>query len=215
MPFLKKNVDAALEQALSQKSERKFTQSIDLAVNFRDVDFKKADQRLNVEVSLPFEPKPVQVCVFADGQLALDAKKAGADLTISSAEIDGIAKDRKKQRELLDSTLLAAPQLMVPIGKALGKILGAKGKTPKPIPPNANLSALISNSRKVLVLKAKGKFLPSVHCIVGRENQPREQVVENIIAILQAIEKSISEQSFKSIFVKTTMGKPVKIALTG
>jgi len=211
MPFQKKSVEKALEEALAQKGGRKFVQSVDLAINFKDIDFKKAEGRLNLEVVLPFEPKPTMVCVFADGQLSLDAKKAGADLVVSSAEIDSFGRDKKKQKELLKYSLLAAPQLMVPVGKALGKILGASGKTPKPIPPNANLAVLVSNARKTISLKAKGKFLPSVHCLVGSENQAKEQVVENILAILQAIEKEVSEQNFKSVFVKTTMGKPVRI----
>lgn len=213
MPFEKKNVEKAVEEALAQKTERKFVQSVDLALNFKDVDFKKADQKLNVEVSLPFEPKPTLVCVFADGQLGMDAKKAGADQVVSSAEIDSFAKDRKKQRQLLQYSLLASPQLMIVVGKALGQVLGAKGKLPKPIPPNANLAALISSSRRSMVLRAKGKFLPTVHCIVGKENMPKEQLAENILAILQAVEKKVAEQNIKSALVKTTMGKPVKIAL--
>ncbi len=207
----KKGTDAALAEAFAQKGEKKFVQSIDLAVNFQDVDFKKQEGRINVEVVLPFEPKPTKVCVFADGQVGLDAKKAGADLVISSAEIDSYAKDKKKMAALLDYSLLAVPQLMVPVGKALGKVLGSKGKTPKPMPPAANMASLISNSRRTLTLKAKGKFLPSVHCIVGKENMAKDQIVENILAVFAALERSGFDKNVKSVFIKTTMGKPVKL----
>ena len=211
MPFDKKNVEKAVSEALAQKTDKKFVQSVDLAINFRDIDFKKAENRLNVEVILPFEPKPTPVAVFADGQLGLDAKKAGAELVIPSAEIELVAKDKKKQKEILGYALLAAPALMIAIGKALGQLLGTKGKLPKPIPPNASLATLISNSKKLIVVKSKGKFLPSVHCLVGKENAPPNHIVENIVAILEAVEKKVSEQNIKTVFVKTTMGKPVKI----
>jgi len=207
----KKSAEAALAEALNQKGEKKFVQSVDLAINFQDVDFKKQEGRINVEVVLPFQPKPSGVCVFADGEMAAGAKNAGADLVVSSAEIDSYAKDKKKQKELLNYSLLSVPQLMVPIGKALGKVLGARGKTPKPIPPNANLSSLVSNARRTLTLKAKGKFLPSVHCIVGKENMPKEQLIENILAVFAALEKQGFDNNVKSVFIKTTMGKPVKI----
>ncbi len=209
----KKNVDNALAEALAQKTEKKFVQSVDLAINFQDVDFKKQEGRINLEVVLPFEPKQMRVCVFADGQVGLDAKKAGADLVVSTAEIDSYAKDKKKQSELLEYSLLSVPQLMVPIGKALGKVLGARGKTPKPMPPNANMASLISNSRRTLVLKAKGKFLPSVHCIVGKENTPKEQIIENVLAIFAAMERQGFDKNVKSVFIKTTMGKPVKLGV--
>ena len=212
MPFDKKNVEKAVAEALAQKGEKKFVQSVDLAINFRDIDFKKAENRLNVEVILPFEPKPTQVAVFADGQLGVEAKKAGAELVIASVEIEGIAKDKKKQRELLDYSLLAAPQLIVSIGKALGQLLGTKGKLPKPIPPNAPLSVLVANAKKSITVKSKGKFLPSVHCIVAKENMPQTQIVENIVSILEAVEKKVSDQNIRSVVLKTTMGKPVKIA---
>ena len=212
MAFDRKNIEKALADALAQKGERKFTQSIDLAINFKDMDFKKAENRINIEMSLPHAPRPVSVAVFADGQLRVDAKKAGAEEIIASAEIDVIAKDKKRQKELLQYSLLAAPQLMVAIGKALGQLLGTKGKLPKPIPPNASLATLISNARRTIGLKSKGKFLPSVHCTVAKENAPTEQIVENIQAVLEAVEKKVSDQNIKSVFIKTTMGKPVKIA---
>ncbi|HLC38269.1 MAG TPA: hypothetical protein VJI71_02340, partial [Candidatus Norongarragalinales archaeon] len=59
------------------------------------------------------------------------------------------------------------------------------------------------------------KFLPSVHCVIGRENQPKDEVVENIIAVLDAVEKKINSQNIRSVFVKTTMGKPVRIPVQG
>ncbi len=207
----KKSADKALDEVFAQKGERKFVQSVDLALNFQDVDFTRAEGRINVEVVLPYAANSAGVCVFADGQVATEAQKAGAKLVVASTEIDAYAKDKKKQKELLKYSLLATPQLMVPIGKALGKVLGARGKTPRPIPPNAHLSSLISNASRTLVLRAKGKFLPSVHCQIGKENMPREQLIENVLAVFAAIEKAGFDIRVKSAYLKTTMGKPVKV----
>ncbi|NYZ74762.1 50S ribosomal protein L1, partial [Candidatus Micrarchaeota archaeon] len=86
MALDKKSIDKAVEQALANKSERKFTQSVDIAINFRDLDFKKPENRVNVDVVLPHAAKQVKVAVFAEGQLAVDAKKV-ADAVFGSADI--------------------------------------------------------------------------------------------------------------------------------
>lgn len=209
--FDKKIVEKAVATALEDKGKRKFSQSVDLAINFKDVDFKKAENRISLDIALPFAPKKMAIAVFADGQMSTDAKAAGADSVFSGADIASFAGDKKKQKELLNYAILAAPQLMVQIGKSLGQVLGAKGKLPKPILPNANLKDLFDRTRRTIMLKTKGKYLPSLHCIVGSESQSNEQLVENVIAVLDAVEKKTGEASIKTVFVKMTMGKPVKI----
>jgi len=206
----KKSVDKAVEQALANKTQRKFTQSVDLAINFRDLDFKKPENRVNLDVVLPHPPRQVKVAVFAEGQLALDAKKV-ADAVFNSSDITVFASDKKRQADLLDYSLLAAPQLMALIGKQLGQLLGTKGKLPKPILPGTNLGDLVAKTRATITLKVKGKMLPCLHCIVGKENMAREQVVENVMAVLEALSKKVPESNIASVYVKTTMGKPVKV----
>ncbi|MEK6843621.1 MAG: 50S ribosomal protein L1 [Candidatus Micrarchaeota archaeon] len=200
----------AVDEILKEKGKRKFPQSIDLAVNLREVDFKKPENRVNVDVVLPNAPRESKVAVFADGQMAVDAKKV-VEKVISGDEIKAIAQDRKKQKELLEYTLLASTQLMTVVGKELGQLLGAKGKLPKPIAPNANIKELALRTSKTINIKTKGKNLPVLHCIVGKENMNAEQIVENIQAVLDALLKKLTEQQIDSLYVKLTMGKPFKI----
>jgi large subunit ribosomal protein L1 len=212
MALDKKTVLDAVQKALAEgKGKRKFTQSVDLAINFNDVDFKKAENRFNISVVMPTAPKQVKVAVFADGQLASDAKKAGAELVISGAEIADYAADKKKQKELVKYATLAAPQLMAVVGKQLGQVLATRGALPKPIPPNADLRSFVESTRRTVTLKPKGKFLPCVHCIVGSEALDANAIADNVMAILEALLKQFNEQQIKNVFIKTTMGKPVKI----
>lgn len=75
----RKKITEAITKALEDKGKRKFTQSVELIVNFRGIDFTKAENRLNIDVILPKgRGKEQPVVVFADGQVALDAKAAGA-----------------------------------------------------------------------------------------------------------------------------------------
>ncbi|MEM0475719.1 MAG: hypothetical protein QW343_02910 [Candidatus Norongarragalinales archaeon] len=208
----KKSVAEAVALALADgKGKRKFTQSVDLAFNFRDVAFSKPENRLNIDVVLPYPPKAVKIAVFADGVLASECQKAGADLVIASSELASYAGDKLKRETLADYFILSEPKLMAQVGKVLGSFLSAHNRNPRPIPPGVNLKELFERSRRTISLKSKGKFLPCVHCLVGNESMPQEQIVENAFAVVEAVLKKIPEPKIKSVFVKTTMGAPARV----
>ncbi|MFH1247360.1 MAG: 50S ribosomal protein L1 [Candidatus Micrarchaeota archaeon] len=208
----KNKLATAITQALEKgKGKAKFSQSIEVAINFRDVDFNKPENRLNLDIVLPYAPKVPKIAVFADGQLALDARGV-CDKVISGAEIENYAKDKKLQKELLNYTLLASTQLMPLIGKTLGQLLGARGKLPKPVMPNMNLKDLVNRTQRSVSIKTKGKYLPTVHVIIGKDTMPVEQILENLQTVLEAIGKKLPEHQISSIYLKTTMGPALKVA---
>ncbi|MBI2445471.1 50S ribosomal protein L1 [Candidatus Micrarchaeota archaeon] len=208
MAFEKKDITKAVEQALSLKGERKFKQSIDVAIAFRDLDLKKAENRINLDIVLPHAPKAKKVAIFADGELAYQAKDV-VDRVITGAEIDGLSKDNKKRKELTNYRFLSDPKLMASVGKTLGQTLAPRGLLPKPLPPGASLKDAVDRTRRSVSLKTKQ--LPVVHCIVGNEQMTSDDLVENVQTIMEAVLKTIPEHQIASVFVKTTMGKPVKV----
>jgi len=200
----------ALKKALEDKGKRKFTQSVELAVNFRDIDFNKQENRLNLEVVLPKgKGREQKVAVFADGQLAMDAKKLGVTV-IGSDELPKLAADKPKLGSMLDFEFLAQPNLMAVVAKNLGQVLGTRGKLPKPL-IGAKLEEAIERAKKVIKIKSKGKYLPVAHCLVGTENMSPEEIADNIEAVLDSVKAKTGEQRIKSVYVKLTMGKPQKI----
>ncbi len=212
MALDKKTVAEAVAIALADgKGKRKFTQSVDLAINFRDVDFKKPENKLNIDVVLPYPPKQVKIAVFADGVVASEMQKAGADLVIGSAEIASYASEKSKQATLANYFILSEPKIMAQVGKALGQFLAVHGRNARPIPPGTNLRDLFERSRRTITLKSKGKFLPCVHCPVGTETMTEAQLAENAFSVVEAVLKKVSEAKIKSIYVKTTMGKPARV----
>ncbi|VVB70421.1 50S ribosomal protein L1 [uncultured archaeon] len=208
----KTQIEASVKKLLEEsKGKKKFKQSIDFIVNFKDVDFKKPENRPVIDVTLPTQARATKICVFADSAVALEAKNANADLVIDSNTLPQYASDKKKQKELDQYFFLATPPMMAVVGKTLGQFLGARGKLPRPIPPNANLKVLIEVSKRAFQLKSKGKYLPVLHCIVGNEEMPIEKIVENVQTVIESIEKKIPEGNVKSIYLKATMGKPVRV----
>jgi large subunit ribosomal protein L1 len=200
----------ALKKALEDKGKKKFTQSVELAINFRDIDFNKQENRLNLEVVLPKgKGREQKIGVFADGQLALEAKKLGVEL-ITPDELPKFAADKAKLKSMLNYEFLSQPNLMAAVAKNLGQVLGTKGKLPRPL-LGVKLEEAVERAKKVVRIKSKGKYLPVAHCLVGTENMAPEDLADNVEAVLDAVKGKTGEQRIKSVFVKLTMGKPQKI----
>ncbi len=206
------DIMGALKACLEEKGKRKFTQSVEFIVNFKGVDFTKQDARLNLSIPLPNGTgKKLGLAVFADGQLGMDAKKMGADVVMSGAEIPELAKDKVKLKQMMKGyVFFAQPSLMMMVGKNLGQVMGTKDKLPKPI-IGGSLDKLAEAERRTVKLKSKGKYLPTVSCLVGNENMEAEKIVENINQVYEAVSNSVGKQSLKSGYIKLTMGKPVKV----
>jgi large subunit ribosomal protein L1 len=207
----KKTILNAINKALEDKGKRKFVQSVEMIINFRDIDFTKPENRLNLDIILPEgKGKQQKVVVFADGQTALDAKNAGADEIFDSEGMTKLKNDTKKLKELIKtSEFIAQPNLMVSVGKVLGQALSKKGKLPRPI--TGSVKDAIEQARKRVRLISKGKYLPVVQCVIGSEQMTPEQIAYNFEAVYEKIKSKIPESNIKSIYVKLSMGKPVKV----
>lgn len=206
-----KKIVTALDEVITKKKERKFKQTLELVVNFRGIDFNKPENRLNLEVPLPAgRGKEVDIVVFAEGQLATDAKKAGIKHVFSKEEMEDIAKDKRKMKKLAnENRFLADPKLMVVVGKTFGQVLGSRGKMPKPI--IGNINDLINRTKRSVIIRSKGKYMPVVHIPVGTEEMNKDDLMKNIHAVMESIKTKVQEQNIKEIYLKFTMGEPIKI----
>ena len=209
----KNKLGNALKACLEDKGKRKFKQSVELVMNFRGINFSKPENRLNLDIVLPKgKGKNQKIAVFADGQVALDAKNAGADAVFDAAGIQKLAADGAELKKMVKShEFLAQPSLMVQVGKSLGQVLGSRGKLPKPI-VGINTVEAIKQARNRVKIQSKGKYLPVAQCLVGSEDMAVEDLAENIDAVYERVKVKVTEPSIKSVYVKLTMGKTVKVA---
>lgn len=209
----KKKLTQALQECMQDKGKKKFKQSVELIMNFRGINFSKPENRLNIDVVLPKgKGKKQPIAVFADGQVALDAKNSGAEEIIDAAGIQKLAGGAARLKELAKSyEFLAQPSLMVQVGKTLGQMLGSRGKLPKPIVGIATSEA-IRQARNRVKVQSKGKYLPVAQCLVGTEDMALEDLTENIDAVYERVKAKVTEPSIKSVYLKLTMGKAIKVA---
>ncbi|HUC38601.1 MAG TPA: hypothetical protein VL944_00540 [Candidatus Acidoferrum sp.] len=194
----------------ANKGKRKFNQSVDLSINFSGIDFSKQDNKLNLEVKLPNgRGKESKVLIFSDDKnINAKAQQLGAKI-VPSSEIATMANDRAKQNELLDYELVAQPSLMPAIAKQLGQFLGPRNKMPRPLLGDA--TQVIGGMGKSIFVRSKGKFLPTVHCVVGSEKMQLNELAANIDEVISTIAKKVGRQNIKSVYVKFTMSEPLKL----
>jgi large subunit ribosomal protein L1 len=205
----KKLVDA-IHKALEDKEKKKFKQSVELIINMRSIDFAKSENRLNLDITLPKGKggKELKSAVIADGAMADEAKKAGADLIITPAELPGYAA-KERITDLADNYfLLSQPNLMGQVAKALGQYLGRRGKLPKPI--IGNIRELIDRSKRSVRIVSKGRYLPTAQALIGTEIMSPADLLENADAVYEAVKNRVTDGNIKSVYVKLTMGKPAR-----
>ncbi len=216
MPLNSKAIAEAVKQAKEKSKRRKFVQSIELIINLKDIDPKKPEGRIQELIELPHPPgRKNKICVFASGDLAIKARDAGADLVISREELETFIGDKKRQRSIAKNYdfFLAEAPLMPLVGRALGPILGPKGKMPTPVPMNADIAEHINKRRRTVLLRVRGQ--PVLQCRIGSEDMPDEHIVENIQTVLERIEGKLKRgiKNIESIYIKTAMGEPVKVQM--
>ena len=209
----KKQVIEAIKKVRENSKQRKFAQSVDLVINLKNVDVKTL--KLADSVSLPSgRGKAVKVAAIVDGEGVTQAKSAGAELVLSKKELSNYDKKTAKKASETYEWFVVQAHLMQPFASVFGASLGSKGKMPFPrdiVPPTKDPSETIKRLRNSVRIKIKKE--PVVHTVVGIETMSDDELAENILAVyntvLHKLEKGI--HSMGAVFVKTTMGKAVKV----
>ncbi|WP_297063253.1 50S ribosomal protein L1 [Thermococcus sp.] len=214
MAFDRQKLVEAVKEAKARAKPRNFTQTVEIAVNLKDIDLRKPENRFKLEVVLPHgRGKEPKIAVIADGAVAEAAKKLGLDV-ISGEQLEEIAKSPREARKLAkryDFFIAAAP-LMPKIGKYLGRYLGPRNKMPQVVPPTmTNLEPIVNKLKRTVRIQLKNN--PVVHAPIGTEDMDDEKLAENAEAVLNAIINKLErgENQVKSVYVKTTMGPAVKV----
>lgn len=188
----------------------KFNESIDVAINL-GIDAKKSDQTVRGSVVLPAGTgKVVRVAVFAQGDKAVAAKEAGADLV----GLDDLAAEIKAGKMDFD-VVIATPDTMRVVGQ-LGQILGPRGLMPNPKVGTVTQDvALAVKNAKAGQVQYRADKTGIVQCTIGRASFTADALVENLKALLDAVNKSrpagIKGIYLKKVSVSSTMGVGVRV----
>ena len=203
--------------ALAKKvSDRNFDEAVELHI-VTSADPRHSDQQIRGFAELPHGTgKQIKILVFAEGDAAYDAKKAGADI-IADEEV--IKKIQTGWSEF--DVSIATPDQMSKIGK-LGRYLGRKGLMPNPrtgtVVQGKDITKAIEASRKGRV-EIKMDKTSIIHLRVGTVSFSEQQLQENLKSIMSTLissrPKGIKGKFLKKATMATTMGPGIKIDVNG
>ncbi|MDF1678147.1 MAG: 50S ribosomal protein L1 [Legionellaceae bacterium] len=199
-------------QLLKEFASKKFNEALDVAVNL-GIDSRKSDQMVRGATTLPKGTgKTVRVAVFAQGEHAEKAKKAGADIV----GFEDLA-EQIKSGDMPFDVVIATPDSMRIVGQ-LGQILGPRGLMPNPKVGTVtmNVEAAVSDVKSGQVRYRSDKN-GIIHCNVGKVDFTEADIAENIAALLADLKKA-KPTAAKGVYLKkltlsSTMGPGVAIDL--
>jgi len=226
-------VQTALQQALDNSTlkmegkedrPRKFNETIDLIINVRDVDIKNPNNRIDQELLLPHgiegNKRKSTVCFIAKDDMELKLKELGYAV-INPDKLDDLQKRSTKEKKHVAKQyeyFVARGDLMRNLAKVLARFLGQQGKMPRPQPkgfgvikPNEDIDDFVAKLDRIIKIEMKKALLMQLK--VGKKSQSLENLMTNIESVLHFVETKLPNgfNNIKSIFVKTSMGSPVRV----
>jgi len=207
-------IENAVSRALEDSPPRNFRETVDLAINLRDIDLDDPSNRVDQDVVLPSGTgQETQIVVFAEGETALRAEDV-AEEVLDSDDLADLGDNDNEAKDLADETdfFLAEESLMQDIGRYLGTVLGPRGKMPDPIAPDDDVVEMVERLKNSVTIRSGDRR--TFHTRVGAEDMSAEDIGDNIDVILRRLHADLEKGplNIDTIYVKTTMGPAVEVA---
>ena len=204
------------EEAIKLVKETSFTKfDATVEVHLRmGLDPRKADQQLRDTCIMPNGlGKTVRVLVFAQGEAASAANKAGADIVADDDEWIKKIQDGYTDFDVAIST----PDMMGKAGK-LGRVLGPRNLMPNPkagtVVQEDDLPRAIEEAKAGRVEFRLDKTA-NVHVPIGKVSFSEQMLKENFAALMSAIKKARPAAAkggyVRKVTLTSTMGPGIKV----
>ena len=195
---------------VKENATTKFDETVEIAINL-GVDPKHADQMVRGTVTLPHGTgKSLRVAVFARGEKAKEAEKAGAEFVGA----EDLAEKIEKGEADFDRCI-ATPEMMAVVGK-LGQVLGPKGLMPNPKLGTVTMDVIAAiDAAKAGQIEFRVEKEGIIHAGVGKASFSLDNLSENVLTFMEAIIKAKPTGS-KGVYLKrasisSTMGPGIKL----
>lgn len=206
------SVDEAAK-LVKELASAKFDETVE--AHFRlGIDPRKSDQNVRGTVALPHGTgKTVRVLAITQGDAVTAAEGAGADFVGGTDIIERILGG------WMDfDAVVATPDMMAAVGSKLGRVLGPRGLLPNPKAGTVgpDIGGIV-RALKAGQIEFRADKTGVVHAPIGKASFAPAQIAENFAALRSAVEAAKPEaargQYVKTIFLTSTMGPSVRIAL--
>jgi len=207
------SIEDAVSRALADAAPRNFRETVDLAINLRDLDLNDPANRVDESIVLPAGTgQETSIVVFADGETALRAEDV-ADQVLDGDDLEELGDDSDAAKDLAEETdfFIAEQDMMQDIGRYLGTVLGPRGKMPTPLAPDDDVVETVNRMKNTVQLRSGDRR--TFHTRVGAEDMTAEEIAENIDVIVRRLEADLEKGplNIDGVYVKTTMGPSVEV----
>lgn len=204
----------AVSRALEDAPERNFRETVDLAVNLRDLDLNEPSNRVDESVVLPSGTgQETRIVVIAEGETGLRAEDV-ADDVLDGDDLADLGDDDDAAKDLAEETdfFIAEESKMQDVGRYLGTILGPRGKMPEPLSPDDDVVEVVNRMKNTVQIRSGDRR--TFHTRVGAEDMSAEEIADNIDVILRRLHADLEKGplNLDTVYVKTTMGPAVEVA---
>jgi large subunit ribosomal protein L1 len=191
-------------------AKAKFDETVEISMNL-GIDPRHADQMVRGLISLPNGTgKTVRIGVFARGAKAEEALAAGADV-VGAEDL----AEKVQAGDIQFDRCIATPDMMALVGR-LGKILGPRGLMPNPKlgTVTMDVKGAVSAARAGQV-EFRAEKAGIIHAGVGKASFDDQKLVENIRAIVDAIQKAKPTGAkgtyLQKVSLSSSMGPGVRV----
>jgi len=207
-------IEEAVSRALEDAPPRNFRETVDLAINLRDLDLNDPSNRVDESIVLPEGTgQETSIVVFADGETAVRAQEV-ADDVLDGNDLADLGDDDDAAKDLAEDTdfFIAEEAMMQDIGRYLGTVLGPRGKMPDPLGPDDDVQEVVERLKNSVQLRSGDRR--TFHTRVGAADMSAEEIADNIDVILRRLHADLEKGplNIDNVFVKTTMGPAVEVS---
>jgi large subunit ribosomal protein L1 len=207
-------IEEAVSRALEDAPPRNFRETVDLAINLRDLDLNDPSNRVDESIVLPEGTgQETSIVVFAEGETAVRAEEV-ADDVLDADDLADLGDDDDAAKDLAEDTdfFIAEEALMQDIGRYLGTVLGPRGKMPDPLSPDDDVQEVVERLKNSVQLRSGDRR--TFHTRVGAADMSAEDIADNIDVIIRRLHADLEKGplNIDNVFVKTTMGPAVEVA---
>jgi large subunit ribosomal protein L1 len=213
----KAGVDRSKNYALAEavklvktNARAKFDETVEISMNL-GIDPRHADQMVRGLISLPNGTgKVLRIGVFARGAKAEEALAAGADV-VGAEDL----AEKVQAGDIQFDRCIATPDMMGLVGR-LGKILGPRG-----LMPNPKLGTVTMDVKGAIAAAKAGQVefraekAGIIHAGVGKASFSDEKLLENIHALVDAIQKAKPSGAkgtyLQKVALSSSMGPGVRV----
>ncbi|MHA1932282.1 MAG: hypothetical protein ACW96X_07055 [Promethearchaeota archaeon] len=226
--LLRKSLSTAIDFSQIKKEGfkdkvRKFDETIDLIINIKDVNLNDPKNRIDKEIILTHnviaEERP-NICVIASDEIVNEAKKAGIDTLDSDGLVKLNSEEKKYKKKFAKKYefFIVESKMMRDVARYLARFLGPLGKMPKPFPTGYGIISnpddlKVAFERYKKIIRIQMKKQPIIFAKIGKRSMDTEQLFENIKIIVEYIADQMPHKynNFKSMLLKSSMGRPCKV----